>query len=71
MVSTRPVDTEGPQLAALLLNAQKLSLHLLKDKLQGKEKDPETLPIIQGRDFPTDLFHQIPIIVLVKLLPSI
>ena len=45
-----PADSAGPQLAALLLNAQKLSLHLLKDKLQGKEKDPEVRPIIQGRD---------------------
>ena len=67
MVSTIPVDTEGPQLAALLLNAQKLSLHLLKDKLQGKEKDPETLPSVQGTDFLTELFHEIPTIVLVKL----
>ena len=51
IASKIPVDSAGPQLAALLLNAQKLSLHLLKDKLQGKEKDPEVQPIIQGRDF--------------------
>ena len=53
LATKMPEGSAQPQLAALLLNAQKLSLHLLKDKLQGKEKDAEVKPIIQGTDFVT------------------
>ena len=38
IASKIPVDSAGSQLAALLLNAQKLSFHLLNDKLQGKKR---------------------------------